>query len=146
MYYYFQYILELKYFLFAQFCSMLIELDIDLRELRSENLKFRTDLQDQAINNCQQHRTWQKMIIFSSRLLKKSSKCLLLLSNFAFHCNCFRCKLWLWCIQKHATLTPEIVSKFLSTCIWSDCAVTARLGAKRGYDKLTDTRKVPNLL
>ena len=57
MYYYIQYILELKYFLFAQFCSMLIELDIDLRELRSENLKFRTDLQDQAINNCQQHRT-----------------------------------------------------------------------------------------
>ena len=56
MYYYIQYILELKYFLFAQFCSMLIELVIDLIELRSENLKFRTDLQDQAMNNCQQHR------------------------------------------------------------------------------------------
>ena len=36
--------LELKYFLFAQFCSMLIKQLIDLRKVRSANLKFRTDL------------------------------------------------------------------------------------------------------
>ena len=38
--------LELKYFHFAQFCSLLI----DLEKVRTKNLKFKTDLQDQVMD------------------------------------------------------------------------------------------------
>ena len=43
--------LELKVFLFTQFCSMLIEQLIDLRKVKTENLKFRTDLEDRVMNS-----------------------------------------------------------------------------------------------
>ena len=42
--------LELKYFHFAQFYSMLIEQLIDLEKVRTDNLKFRTDLRDRVMD------------------------------------------------------------------------------------------------
>ena len=43
--------MELKFFLFAQFLlKALIEQLVGLRKVRTENLKFRTDLQDQVMD------------------------------------------------------------------------------------------------
>ena len=48
---------------------MLIEQLIDLEKVRTENLKFRTDLRDQVMDG------WSvtKMIVYKGKLLKKSS-------------------------------------------------------------------------
>ena len=56
-------------FSLLNFCSMLTEQLINLRKVRSENLKFMTDLPDRVMD------CWsvtQQMIIFIGRLLKKS--------------------------------------------------------------------------
>ena len=61
---------ELKYFHFAQFCSLLIEQLINLENMRTYNLKFRTDLRDGIIDGWS---VTQQMIVYKDSLLKKSS-------------------------------------------------------------------------
>ena len=63
---------------------MLIKQLINVETVRTDNLKFRTDLWDQFTDG------WsvsQQMIVYKGRLLKKSShgKCTTWLSNIAFH-------------------------------------------------------------
>ena len=57
-------------FTLHNFCSMLIEQLIDLEKVRTENLKFRTDLRDQVMDGWS---VTQWMIVYKGRLLKKSS-------------------------------------------------------------------------
>ena len=77
-----------------------------LRKVRTENLKFRTDLQDQVVDGWS---VTQQMIVYKGRLLKNSSntKQKLVLSMHGFQpshfiCYLFDCKLWLQSIQKRA--------------------------------------------
>ena len=99
-------------FTLHNFCSILIKQLTDLWKVRTENLKFRTDLEDWVKDGWS---VTQQMIIYKGRLLKKSSnqKSKLLLSTqqrWSLHgfqtshfiCNLFGCKLWLLSIQNHA--------------------------------------------
>ena len=52
------------------FCSLLIEQIIDLEKMRTENLKFKTDLRDRVMDS---RSVTQQMIVFKGRLLTKSS-------------------------------------------------------------------------
>ena len=62
-------LLSWKAFFSHNFCPLLVEQLIDLEKLRTENLKFRTDLQDQEMDGWS---VTQKMIVYEGRLLKKS--------------------------------------------------------------------------
>ena len=122
--------LEFKYFHFARFCSMSIEQLINLKKVRTENLKLRTNLQDQVMDGWS---VTQKMIVYKGRLLKKSSnrKSKLFLStlvttwlsNIAFHLR----PIWLQSSANFGCnrfrITPDIVSTLLRAFIWSRCAV-----------------------
>ena len=109
---------------------MLIEQLIDLRKVRTENLKFWTDLWDQAMAG------WsvaQKMIVYKGRLLKKSvnKKLKLVLSSRSLHgiqtqhfiCNLFGHNFAANFCYKQFRIMPDIVSKLLCTSIWSHCAI-----------------------
>ena len=84
---------------------MLIEQLIHLEklEVRTENLNFRTGLQDQLMDGWS---VTQQMIVYKGRLLKKSSnqKSTMLHGFQTLHIVCYRfgCKLWLQLIQMHA--------------------------------------------
>ena len=115
-------------FTLHNFYSMLIELLIwaeliYLENVRTENLKFRTDLQDLVMDGWS---VTQLKIVYKGRLLKKSSnqKLKLVLPTLvttttgymAFQhcisCDQLGCKLWWWSILNHArqgqTLFPSI--------------------------------------
>ena len=64
--------MELKYFLFTHFLLiiMLIEHLIDLRNVKSESLNFRIDLQDKVTGGWSELGQYHWMIDLSSRLLK----------------------------------------------------------------------------
>ena len=53
------------------FCSVLIEQLINLEQVRTDNLKFRTDLQDPVMDGWS---VTQHMIVYKDRSLKKSSE------------------------------------------------------------------------
>ena len=61
--------MELNLFPLNHFCSMLIEQLINLRKVRPENLKFRTDLRDPVIDSWS---VTQKLIIFSANATELS--------------------------------------------------------------------------
>ena len=118
--------LELIFLSLHNFCSMLIEQLIDLRKVRTEKLKFRTDLRD-----------WVILLVsnivddfLSSRLLKKSSKSkiearpvkadhYITFKRSISICDIFGCKLSSQWIQNHT----DFVSKHVRATIWSRCAV-----------------------
>ena len=54
------------------FCSLLIEQLIDLEKVRTENLKFRTDLQKRVMDGWS---VTQQMIVYKDRLLNQSLSC-----------------------------------------------------------------------
>ena len=100
-------------FTLHSFCSLLVEQLIDLRNVRTEILKFRTDLQDQVIDG-------RSVTQYKGRLLKNSStqKSKLVLStlvttwlsNIAFHLQ----KIWLQTLV--AVDTASCHTSFPSFC------------------------------
>ena len=104
----------LKYVLFEYIlCSKQV---IDYRKVRSKNLKFSTDLQDQVMDG------WSvtlQLIIQISRLpieyLNLKSK-LYGIQTLLFICNRFGCKLWLQ-FQSSFSIIPEIDSKLFGCAL-----------------------------
>ena len=110
-----------EFSLSSQLFSMLIEQLINHREQRTENLKIRTDFQDQVMD-CWSVTQW--MIILVDRLLKKASNqilklvLLLLLFYMAFkHCISFATDLAANFGCNQFRIMPDIVYWFFCTAI-----------------------------
>ena len=116
-----------KHFTLHNFCSMLIEPLFTLEKVRTENWKFRTDLQDQVIDDNNHLQGWIAQKIYKSKIEACPVKagdyiafknCISFATNLNLAAN-FGCN-WLNLIQK-SRLTLQF-SKLLHTVIWSHCA------------------------
>ena len=106
-----------------------IEQLINLEKVRTDNLKFRTDLRDLVMDGWS---VTQWMNVYKGRLLKKSSNWILKLAwlpvnaghymAFKHHIS-FTTDLAANCDCDWFRITPDIVSKLLHAGIWSCCTV-----------------------
>ena len=130
------------------FCSVLNKWFIDLRKVKTDHFKFRTDLWEQVWDDCP---ATQEMIILSSWFLKEvfetklklvhSLQVWIWLESIAFHLQQF----WLQTLvainlgscQRSFRIMPEIIPSFFA--LQSEVAVLFDLNLSRSLDLLLCT-------